>query len=72
MTCCRCGRDKNDDGSPVTWRCTFCEDVVCRRCTLVDPAERTYYEETYCSLDCRRKHLQYLRDIKPVKEVMES
>lgn len=72
MNCCRCGRDRNADGSPVTWTCTMCENVVCRKCTLVDHVERTYYDETYCSLGCRRKHLQCLRDIEFVKEVMES
>lgn len=63
---------QHDDGSPVLWLCIMCGDVVCRKCTLVDPVERTYYDDTYCSADCRQKYLQYLEDIKPVAEVMES
>lgn len=56
--CCRCGLWMNlDDGSPVTWRCIACKGFCCRKCTLVDPIDRTYYGQTYCSVDCRTAYL---------------
>lgn len=70
--CCRCGRQSNEDGSSVTWRCIQCGGTVCRRCTLVDPLERTYYDDTFCSVKCRDDRLQAIKDEFTVSEVMES
>lgn len=52
FSCCQCDREQNDDGSAIRWRCSVCGRLVCRQCTLVNLAEKTYYDETFCSKDC--------------------
>lgn len=43
---------------PITWRCCHCDELVCFNCTLVipdsDPVQ--FYEDTYCSFECRDAH----------------
>jgi hypothetical protein len=56
--CCQCGLWMNlADGTPVTWRCIACKGYCCRQCTLVDPVEKTYYAQTYCSTSCKDAYL---------------
>lgn len=50
--CCRCGKPQHEDGSPVTWLCR-CNGRVCRQCTLINPGTGAYYDETFCSYECR-------------------
>jgi len=51
---CRCGATKNDDGSPVLWKCQVCDHHVCRKCTMTIagsfPLE--YFTATLCSQAC--------------------
>ena len=52
--CCQCGMNIHlDDHSPVTWKCIACKGFCCRKCALINPANREYYGETYCSFACR-------------------
>ncbi len=57
--CCKCGATKHrEDDSPVTWRCIECDKLLCRTCTLTIPYSNPveYYEDTYCSNECRVLH----------------
>ncbi len=53
--CCQCSKEHNDDGSQVQWRCSICGRLVCRHCTMINPVEGTYYDETLCSKECWEK-----------------
>lgn len=74
LRCCRCLRDRHDDGSHVTWRCVQCHETVCRGCTLTDPASlhRTYYDETFCSQACKDAWDEAILGAMAMREVMES
>jgi len=64
--CIRCGKTVNDEGgvqSPVMWRCSGCNRLVCRDCALClpdfsgpnpepEPGGREYYTATLCSKVC--------------------
>lgn len=54
---CRCGRVENLDGSKVRWKCSQCDQPVCRECALTIPgsAPTEYFFETLCSKDCWEK-----------------
>ena len=57
--CCQCSRQKNNDGSKVTWVCCECDQKVCRHCTLTfvnNHGMTQYYDLTYCSKSCKDKH----------------
>lgn len=43
---------------PITWRCAHCDEYVCFNCTLVIPDSKPiqFYEDTYCSVQCRDDH----------------
>jgi hypothetical protein len=55
--CCVCQAVKNDDESPVTWRCIGCGRAVCRQHTLTIPGSvpLEYYYDTLCSHACWEK-----------------
>jgi len=52
--CVRCGKERHEDGSKVTWRCHTCGGFVCRGCTLTMPGSvpTEYYGLTLCSQEC--------------------
>jgi predicted RNA-binding Zn-ribbon protein involved in translation (DUF1610 family) len=50
--CSRCGDETNVDNSAITWRCQQCGHLVCRKCTRMDPIEKTYLSMTLCSEAC--------------------
>lgn len=55
--CVRCGQLKSEDGSPVTWRCSQCNELVCREHTLTIPGRfpKEYFHDTLCSIECWQK-----------------
>ena len=44
---------------PISWRCMICRNFVCINCVLTIPGSVPVeiYEDTLCSLECRRKGL---------------
>lgn len=43
---------------PITWICCHCKNFVCFNCTLTIPESSPiqFYEDTYCSTNCRDAH----------------
>jgi len=52
--CAVCQRTRHEDGSRITWKCSYCGALICRRCALTIPGSRPpeYYQATFCSKTC--------------------